>query len=167
MVSARPRLAQPRHCACMRRPIRSTAARFSPASPPAPRARPRGGVALVRDCVGRPVPVPETVARIFPAGPPASIVVYTLAPDALLGWTRGTSAEEREFLLPDVGGRPELGRLTGRGDTANLEAVLRLKPDLIVDIGTINDTYVSLADRVQGQTGIPYALLDGRFEAVA
>jgi iron complex transport system substrate-binding protein len=43
--------------------------------------------------------------------------------------------------------------------------VLGLKPDLILDVGTISDTYISLADRVQGQTGIPYALLDGRFEA--
>ncbi len=127
----------------------------------------RAAVSLVRDSAGRMVPIPETVARIFPAGPPAAIVVYTLAPEALLGWPRANRPEEREFLLPDVGARPELGRLTGRGDTANLEVVLGLKPDLIVDIGTISDTYVSLADRVQSQTGIPYALLDGRFAAAA
>ena len=41
--------------------------------------------------------------------------------------------------------------------------MLSLTPDLILDTGTINDTYVSLADRVQAQTGIPYALLDGSF----
>jgi iron complex transport system substrate-binding protein len=39
--------------------------------------------------------------------------------------------------------------------------VLALKPDLILDIGSVNPTYVSLADRVQQQTGIPYALLEG------
>jgi iron complex transport system substrate-binding protein len=66
-----------------------------------------------------------------------------------------------------MGNRPEVGRITGRGNTANVEAVLALKPDLILDIGTVTDTYVSLADRVQEQTGIPYALLDGRFEATA
>jgi hypothetical protein len=48
-----------------------------------------------------------------------------------------------------------------------LEAVLALKPDLIVDIGSTDATYVSLADRVQEQTGIPYALLDGRFGGIA
>ena len=52
------------------------------------------------------------------------------------------SAEEREFLLPDIGARPEVGRLTGRGNTANLELVLALKPDLILDIGYANATYV-------------------------
>src|SRR5262249_35471673 len=32
--------------------------------------------------------------------------------------------------------------------------------------GSINPTYVSLADRVQEQTGIPYILIDGSFEAM-
>ena len=127
----------------------------------------RAQTGSVRDSAGRAVPVPASVTRVFPAGPPASIVLYTLAPDLLLGWARPNGKEEREFLLPDVGARPELGRLTGRGNTTNLEVVLSLKPDLIIDIGTIADTYVSLADRVQGQTSIPYALLDGRFEAIA
>jgi len=70
-------------------------------------------------------------------------------------------------MLPDVCARPEVGRLTGRGNTANLEAVLALKPDLILDVGSTSPTFVSLAARVQEQTGIPYALLDGRFEATA
>ncbi len=60
-----------------------------------------------------------------------------------------------------------VGRITGRGNTANLETVLALKPDLILDVGSTNPTFVSLATRVQEQTGIPYALLDGRFEATA
>jgi iron complex transport system substrate-binding protein len=54
--------------------------------------------------------------------------------------------------------------LTGRGDTANYESVISAKPDVIVDFGTVNATYISLADRVQSQTGIPYLLIDGRFD---
>src|SRR5882757_2136830 len=121
----------------------------------------------VTDAAGRTVPVPARVERIFAAGPPAAIALYTVAPDLLLGWARATTATEREFLLPDVGSRPEVGRITGRGNTANLEVVLALKPDLILDIGTVNPTFVSLADRVQQQTGVPYALLDGRFDGTA
>jgi iron complex transport system substrate-binding protein len=121
----------------------------------------------VTDSAGRTVPVPANVARVFPAGPPAAIVLYTIAPDLLLGWPRANRAEEREFLLPEIGSRPEVGRITGRGNTANLEEVLRLKPDLILDTGTVTDTYISLADRVQQQTGIPYALLDGSFGGTA
>jgi iron complex transport system substrate-binding protein len=123
--------------------------------------------ATVTDSAGRAVTVPERVARVFPAGPPAAILLYTLAPELLIGWPRANRPEELEFLLPDVGARPEVGRLTGRGNTANLELVLSLKPDLILDSGSTDATYVSLADRVQEQTGIPYALLDGRFASIS
>src|SRR6201997_2984553 len=124
----------------------------------------RARAASVTDGAGRAVPVPARVERVFPAGPPAAILLYTLAPDLLIGWPRANRPEERAFLLPDVGGRPEIGRLTGRGNTANLEVVLQLKPDLILDVGSTTATYVSLADRVQEQTGIAYALLDGRLD---
>jgi iron complex transport system substrate-binding protein len=126
----------------------------------------RSRAATVSDSAGRAVPVPARVERVFPAGPPAAIFLYTLAPELLIGWPRANRPEEREFLLPDVGNRPEVGRITGRGNTANLEVVLALKPDLILDVGNMNPTYVSLADRVQQQTGVPYALLDGRFDGI-
>ena len=118
--------------------------------------------AAIRDSAGRSLAVPPRVQRVFPAGPPAAILLYAMAPELLLGWPRANSPEERAFLLPEVGARPTLGRLTGRGNTTNLEEVLKLAPDLILDVGTIDPTYVSLADRVQAQVGIPYALLDGR-----
>jgi len=130
----------------------------------APRARAAG---IVQDAAGRSVAVPDKVTRVFPAGPPAAILLYTLAPDLLLGWPRANRAEECAYMLPDICARPEVGRLTGRGNSANLEAVLALKPDLILDVGSTAPTFVSLATRVQEQTGIPYALLDGRFDAAA
>jgi iron complex transport system substrate-binding protein len=123
--------------------------------------------ARVTDATGRTLPVPDKVARVFPAGPPAAILLYTLAPDLLLGWPRANRPEECAYMLPDICAKPEVGRITGRGNTANLETVLALKPDLILDVGSTRATFVSLAARVQEQTGIPYALLDGRFDAVA
>jgi len=119
----------------------------------------------VTDAAGRAVPIPGKVVRVFPAGPPAAILLYTLAPDLLIGWPRANRPEECVFMLPDICARPEVGRITGRGNTANLEVVLALKPDLILDVGATSPTFVSLATRVQEQTGIPYALLDGRFDA--
>ena len=62
---------------------------------------------------------------------------------------------------------PALGRLTGRGNTASLETVLASCPDVILDYGTINPTYVSLAERIQKQTGVPYLLFDGAFDQIA
>ncbi|MGA8614882.1 MAG: iron ABC transporter substrate-binding protein [Xanthobacteraceae bacterium] len=123
--------------------------------------------ASVTDSVGRAVAIPDKIERVFAAGPPAAILLYTFAPELLLGWTRSLESPQCEFLGAGACDKPEVGRLTGRGNTTNLEVLLKLKPDLVLDFGTINDTYISLADKVQEQTGIPYALLDGRFDAAA
>jgi iron complex transport system substrate-binding protein len=121
----------------------------------------------VTDSAGRRITIPENVTRVFAAGPPASTLLYVIAPEKMIGWVRSPREAEKPFLLPQARGLPELGRLTGRGDTLSLERLIAEKPDLIIDFGSINDTYRSLADRVQAQTNIPYLLIDGRFENTA
>ncbi len=118
----------------------------------------------VTDSAGRTVTVPDTITRIYAAGPPASIITYMLAPEKLTGWPRAHHAYERPFINEAYRDLPVTGRLTGRGSTANLEVVIGLNPDLILDFGSIRQTYVSLAEKTQEQTGIPYLLIDGRFE---
>jgi iron complex transport system substrate-binding protein len=119
----------------------------------------------VVDSAGRTVQIPERIEKVFAAGPPASILVYMLAPEKMTGWPDPPRAEERPFIAEKYRDLPALGRLTGRGGTANLEVVLKVAPDIIVDFGSVRDTYASLADNVQAQTKIPYILIDGRLEA--
>jgi iron complex transport system substrate-binding protein len=118
----------------------------------------------VTDAAGRTVQTPERIDRVFAAGPPAAIVLYTLAPDKLLGWTRQPSPAEEAYLPERYRGLPAHGRLTGRGGDVNLESVVKLAPDLVVDIGSVGATYASLADRVSEQTGVPAILLGGRLD---
>jgi iron complex transport system substrate-binding protein len=122
--------------------------------------------AEIEDATGRKT-VPDKVERVMAAGPPASVVLYVLAPEKMIGWTAAPRPNEKPFLKPEVRELPELGRLTGRGDTANVEVVLKEKPDLILDFGTVSPTYVSLAKRVEDQTGVPYLLFDGRLANTA
>jgi iron complex transport system substrate-binding protein len=117
------------------------------------------------DSANRKVVLPEKISRVFVAGPPASVLVYVLAPDAMVGWIRLPTPAEKEFLVAPARDLPETGRLTGRGDTVSLERLVAAKPDLVVDFGSVADTFVSLANRVQEQTGIPYVLIDGTFAA--
>jgi iron complex transport system substrate-binding protein len=129
-------------------------------------AAPRYGFAFsVMDSTGRTITVPDRVLRVYPAGPPAAVEIYTLAPDLLAGWVEPISQEAREFLLPEIAARPQVPRLTGRGsDNVNLDALTSLKPELIVDIGSVDKGFASLAEKVQQQSGIPYALLDGHLD---
>lgn len=119
------------------------------------------------DSAGRTVDVPDRVSRVFPAGPPASIILYMLAPDRMQGWTRAPTLAEREFLPQRYADLPELGRLTGRGNTTSLEDVVKRSPDLVLDVGSTTPTYVSLADRVQEQIHVPQVLIDGRLADTA
>jgi iron complex transport system substrate-binding protein len=113
------------------------------------------------DATGRSIALRAKVERVFAAGPPASVLIFALAPDKLIGWPRAPHPDEVPFLSERAAALPALGRLTGRGNTANVEVVMRAKPDVIVDIGSTSATYVTLADRVSEQTGIPYLLFDG------
>jgi iron complex transport system substrate-binding protein len=119
------------------------------------------------DSAGRQVTLPASVLRLFVAGPPASVLAYALDRDAMVGWIRSPSPAEKAYLAAPARDLPETGRLTGRGDTVSLERLIAAKPDLVLDFGSVTPTYVSLADRVQSQTGIPYVLIDGRFESTA
>jgi iron complex transport system substrate-binding protein len=119
----------------------------------------------ITDSAGRKVVLPDHISRVFVAGPPASVLIYTLSPDAMVGWIRQPTVAEKEFLIAPARDLPETGRLIGRGDTVSLERLVAAKPDLVVDFGSVTDTHVSLANRVQEQTGIPYVLIDGTFAA--
>jgi iron complex transport system substrate-binding protein len=125
--------------------------------------RPAAAGRQITDSAGRSVNVPDRIERVMAAGPPASVLIYVLCPEKLVGWVRKPREAELGYLAKTVRNLPEIGRLTGRGDTANLEAVVNAKPDVIIDFGSVTPTYASLADRVQNQTGIPYLLFDGRF----
>jgi len=111
---------------------------------------------------GRSVTLPPRIERVMPAGPPATTDLLIVAPEKLIGLTRALTPEEAAFFPAAVRSLPGLGRLTGRGNTVNLESVVKAAPDLIVDLGYVGDTFVSLADRVQEQTHIPYVLIGGR-----
>ena len=100
--------------------------------------------------------------RVFAAGPPAAVLAYALAPGALVGWPAPLEEPALALLGPAARNLPVVGRLAGRGSTVSLEALVQFKPDLVLDVGSLDATYVSMAERVRAQTGLRYELLDGR-----
>ena len=104
----------------------------------------------VTDATGRAVQVPDQVTRVLLAA---------IAPDLMLGWPSPVPDSARGLLAPAAAKLPQIPRLTGRDDvTGKIQA---LKPDLIVDYGTVSPRYADLAKTTQQSTGIPTILLDG------
>ncbi|MCF8469525.1 MAG: iron ABC transporter substrate-binding protein, partial [Parvibaculum sp.] len=108
------------------------------------------------------IPPPQKIRRVFAAGAPASVLLCVLAPEKLIGWPFKVSDEARAWLAPAVRALPEAGRLAGRGSTVSSEALLQMKPDVILDVGTVDATYLSAMQRVAKQTGLPCVLVQGR-----
>jgi iron complex transport system substrate-binding protein len=115
--------------------------------------------AEVTDATGRAVHLPDQVARVLPAGPPAAVLLAALAPDLMLGWPSPLPDSARALLPATAAQLPQVPRLTGRDDVT--EKIQALKPDLILDYGTVSPRYSDLAKATQQRTGIPTILLDG------
>jgi iron complex transport system substrate-binding protein len=116
------------------------------------------------DATGRTVQVPDQITRVLPAGPPAAILLAALAPDLMLGWPSPLSDDARAMLAAPAASLPQIPRLTGREDvTAKIRA---LKPDLIVDYGTVSPRYADLAKATEQGTGIPTVLLNGSLDEI-
>lgn len=113
----------------------------------------------VVDATGRSIDVPDHITRVLPAGPPAAVLLAALAPDLMLGWTSPVSEDARTLLSPEAAKLAQVPRLTGKDDV--IDKAVALKPDLILDYGTIAPRYTDLAKSTQQRTGIPTLLLDG------
>jgi iron complex transport system substrate-binding protein len=115
--------------------------------------------AEVVDATGRTVQIPDHPVHIVPAGPPAAVLLEAVAPDLMAGWPSPLSDEARAVLPPDAAKLPQIPRVTGRADVS--DEIKALKPDLILDYGTVSPRYADLALATQQRTGIPTILLDG------
>jgi len=127
------------------------------------RAHAEGDGAFVDDA-GRQVTVPQHIGKVFVAGPPAATLLYTLAPDTLLGWSQPLSDSAKAMLPARYAALPIYGRLTGHGQTMDPVKLQALHPDLILDVGDVDPGYAALADKIQQQTGIPYVVLNGHLD---
>ena len=116
------------------------------------------------DAAGRQVEIPAVVHRVFAAGVPAAVLLYVMAPEAMLGWPGELAPDAKAMLPASYAQLPVVGRLTGRHATAKPESVAALHPDLILDVGTVDAHYAALADQVQKSSGVPYVLIDGKLE---
>ncbi|HGM5489333.1 TPA: ABC transporter substrate-binding protein [Serratia fonticola] len=111
------------------------------------------------------LPNPQQPHRILSAGAPADLLLLALAPEMLLGLSSfDLSVTGAEYLSPVLTKLPRLGRLSGRASTLSLEKILALNPDIIIDCGSADETFRSLAQRTAAQTGIPYVLVDGNLQ---
>jgi len=118
------------------------------------------------DSAERYVVIPDRVGRVMAADQSAALLVYVLAPDKLVGWSRPLTRQQRTYLPAKYARLPVVGELNGPTPTAAADAVTRLHPDLIIDTGIVSPEAAARADAVQQQTRVPYILIDGSIQHI-
>ncbi|MEG2842839.1 MAG: ABC transporter substrate-binding protein, partial [Ruthenibacterium sp.] len=81
---------------CAATPAASVAASVS--TPASTTASEKDGTQIFTDSLGREVELPTDLQRIAPSGTLSQIILYTIAPDKLVGWTSNpTDAMKKYF----------------------------------------------------------------------
>jgi len=105
----------------------STAASSSAASAPAASsqaaASSAAGTQQITDMVGNTVTIPDEVNKVFCTSPIGTYIMYTLAPDKLLGWNSELSDDAKQYISADCQNLPVLGGTMGGKNTFNTEAI--------------------------------------------
>jgi iron complex transport system substrate-binding protein len=118
------------------------------------------------DSAERYVVLPDRVGRVMAADQAAAVLVFVLAPQKLVGWSRPLSREERAYLPAKFARLPVVGQLSGPTPTAAADTVARLRPDLIIDSAIASPEAAARADAIQQQTRVPYIVLDGGIQRI-
>ncbi|HEY1411337.1 MAG TPA: ABC transporter substrate-binding protein, partial [Rhodopila sp.] len=120
--------------------------------------------AEVTDATGRTVTIPDHIQHVLPAGPPAEALLAAIAPGQLIGVPEPLSDAAKTELPAAAANLPAAPRMTGHQD--NTAAIQALRPDLIIDYGTVSPRYKQLAEDTQRKTGIPTLLFDGALDQI-
>ena len=118
------------------------------------------------DDAKREVTVPPRVNGVFAAGAPAEVLLYTLAPEKLVGRNRVPEGDAVEFFPPQFRNPVFIRQLPEVDNPAADADVLALRPDLYVDYGSVHEDYIAAVNAVQRRTRVPGILLDGRLSAI-
>lgn len=121
----------------------------------------------VTDGAGRTVEVPVAPQRVYTTSPIAVMMLYSLAPEKMVGWNYKLGKEEARYILPSVRDLPALGGWFGETGKGNRETLLAARPDLILSIGTSDRTAAEFADRLQQQVGVPVYVHTGTLAGTA
>ena len=116
------------------------------------------------DC-GRDVPVPEEVSRIVASGPLAQIMLYTIAPDMLVGLASRWSSSAEGIVPEQYLALPYFGQLYNTANL-NVEELALADPQVIIDLGRVMPSGTEDMDTLQQQTGIPTVFLASSAETM-
>ena len=99
------------------------------------------------DDLGRTVEIPETIERVVPSGNLAQMVLYSITPEKIVGWSSQLSGSAKEeYFDQDTVNLPVFGTFYGKKANLNKEALMAAAPDLVIDMGEIKGSEEAMTE---------------------
>ena len=115
------------------------------------------------DSLGRTVELPDRIERIVPSGNLAQMVLYSLAPKRIAGWSSKLSGSAEEYFIQDTVTLPVFGTFYGKKANLNKEALMAAFPDVVIDMGEIKgsrEAMINDLDKLSGDIMIPVIFIE-------
>ncbi len=107
------------------------------------------------DSLGREVEIPAEITKIAPSGNLAQMILYSLAPDLMVGWSADPGEDMVSYFPDEYKNLPVFGTFYGKKASLNKEALIAAEPQVIIDMGEIKGDMAADLDSLQEQLGIP------------
>ncbi|MEF9969194.1 MAG: ABC transporter substrate-binding protein, partial [Ruthenibacterium sp.] len=122
---------------CAATPAASAAAPASTSASASASASEKDGTQIFTDSLGREVELPTDLQRIAPSGTLSQIILYTIAPDKLVGWTSNPTDAMKKYFDEKYTDLPTFGTFYGKNADLNTEALIAAAPQVVIDMGEV------------------------------
>jgi iron complex transport system substrate-binding protein len=110
----------------------------------------------ITDMAGRKVVLPNSLKKVYAPSPYGSYIMYSIDPSMLSGLIFPLKDEDKQFLQSSIWNLPVIGSLFGQGQTANIEILLKAKPDVIVMWSAKKSALNEKAEETLKKLNIPF-----------
>ena len=135
------------------------------AQTPAPSAPPVDKTVFT-DSLGRSVELDSQLTRVAPCGSVAQIILYTLAPELMVGWAANPDERARPYIPEQYWQLPTFGQFYGKNVSLNIEALVTAAPQVIIDMGDQKPNMAADLDGVSQQLDLPVVFIDATLESM-
>jgi len=110
----------------------------------------------VTDMAGRKVTVPDSIRKVYAPSPYGSYIMYSIDPSMLAGLNLPIRDEDMKYFPKAVRNLPLIGSIGGQGRTANIEVLLKAKPDLLIMWSASRSAINDKAEETLKKLNTPY-----------
>ncbi len=118
------------------------------------------------DDLGRTVTLPASIERVAPSGNPSQILLFTLAPDKMVGWASRPRQGQAKYIAEKYQNLPEFGAFYGKRGNLNLEELMSADAQLVVDFGERKKGIAEQLDQLQAKIGVPIIFIEGDVDSM-